>query len=245
MTWLLLRGLARESAHWGDFPQHLEKTLNHKVICLDLPGFGNQRAQTSPLSIPAITEDLRSRLGTADKIGILGVSMGGMVALDWAHRYPKEVSHLVLVNTSAKNLGTVFHRLKIKAMGKILQALLEPDHYKREETILSLISNSPKRNQTAKVWGDIAKARLPDRKNVVFQLLAAAQFKAPFDLKTPTLVLCSEFDRLASYQCSETLAQKLGATLKINHEAGHDLPHDDPQWLMDEMAQWLKSPLSV
>ena len=58
MQWLLLRGLAREQAHWIDFPEIFEKIVpDAKVHCLDLPGVGTERDRPSPLNVPAIVDD--------------------------------------------------------------------------------------------------------------------------------------------------------------------------------------------
>ena len=40
-NWILLRGLARESAHWGDFIPLLQSTFpDAQLTLLDLPGTG-------------------------------------------------------------------------------------------------------------------------------------------------------------------------------------------------------------
>ncbi|HAV70244.1 MAG TPA: alpha/beta hydrolase, partial [Alcanivorax sp.] len=41
-TWILLRGLVREQAHWNGFADRLAGALgaDHRVMCMDLPGNG-------------------------------------------------------------------------------------------------------------------------------------------------------------------------------------------------------------
>ena len=40
-TWVLLRGLTRESGHWGVLPALLAERLPHaRVLTIDLPGAG-------------------------------------------------------------------------------------------------------------------------------------------------------------------------------------------------------------
>ncbi len=41
-TWILLRGLVREQAHWEGFAERLASALGdgHRVLALDLPGNG-------------------------------------------------------------------------------------------------------------------------------------------------------------------------------------------------------------
>jgi hypothetical protein len=59
-NWLLLRGLARESAHWGDFIPLLEAIFpDANVTMLDLPGTGRFHKEVSPRTIKAITDAVR------------------------------------------------------------------------------------------------------------------------------------------------------------------------------------------
>lgn len=72
------------------------------------------------------------------------------------------------------------------------------------------------------------------------QLVAAARYcaptAAPVDL---VLLLGSQEDRLVSSQCSQAIAQAWGLPLQLHPWAGHDLPLDDPQWVIDAVLQWL------
>jgi pimeloyl-ACP methyl ester carboxylesterase len=85
-NWILLRGLARESAHWGAFVPLLQSTFpDAQVTLLDLPGTGCFYRETSPNTIKAITG--RVRRHALDKgfiqqpATILALSLGAMVAL--------------------------------------------------------------------------------------------------------------------------------------------------------------------
>ena len=41
-TWIFLRGLTRESGHWGTFTAQFEKAMpGCEVVALDLPGNGS------------------------------------------------------------------------------------------------------------------------------------------------------------------------------------------------------------
>jgi len=84
-NWLLLRGLARESAHWGAFISLLQDTFpDANVTTLDLPGTGCFREEASPLTIKAITSTVRHRAldnGCLQQpVTILAISIGAMVA---------------------------------------------------------------------------------------------------------------------------------------------------------------------
>jgi pimeloyl-ACP methyl ester carboxylesterase len=103
-NWLLLRGLMREQRHWEGFPARLQQYFpDDGVLLADLPGFGREVQQQSPSRIADITDELRMRWQAERAKGplrLLTLSLGGMVAIDWASRYPDELSAVVLINSS-------------------------------------------------------------------------------------------------------------------------------------------------
>lgn len=66
MTWILLRGLAREARHWGSFAQQFSRVLAssnliHQAEALDLPGNGEFCQLPSPTSVPRMVELARQQ----------------------------------------------------------------------------------------------------------------------------------------------------------------------------------------
>ena len=48
--WIFLRGLARETRHWGDFPKLFEESFPEtEVNVLEIPGVGKKFDQDAPL----------------------------------------------------------------------------------------------------------------------------------------------------------------------------------------------------
>ncbi|WP_420041169.1 alpha/beta fold hydrolase [Gordonia sp. MP11Mi] len=102
--WVLVRGPTREQRHWHDLPIILAE-LGERVTCIDAPGFGTEHTRRSPSAIREITDDMRDRLPFAhEDRAILGISLGGMVALDWCSRYPYDFSLCAVVNTLARGV---------------------------------------------------------------------------------------------------------------------------------------------
>jgi len=104
--WIFLRGLVREQRHWGAFVRQFETCIaDAKVHPLDLPGNGALNTMRSPLTMLEMVNVCRSQLqqqGLAPPYRIVSVSMGSMVAVQWAHGYPDEVASMVLINTSMR-----------------------------------------------------------------------------------------------------------------------------------------------
>lgn len=243
-TWVLLRGLTRDSRHWGDFPEILRQHLGDAEICLiDLPGNGRLNDRKSPSQVLAMAEDCRAQLherGLAPPYFLLAMSLGAMVAVAWADRYPAEVAGCVLINTSLRPFSPFYHRLRPRNYLPLLAMLLPGnDAARREKTILRLTSSQPDRPKKQAEWAAYARENPVSAGNALRQLLAAAGYRAPLrQPRPPLLVLASAGDRLVDPQCSRRLAGHWQAAFVEHPTAGHDLPLDDGAWVAGQLALW-------
>lgn len=246
VRWLLLRGLAREARHWGRFTQLLGERLTAEVRTLDLVGVGTELGRAVPLTVSGITDDLRERWRaqtTSGPAGLIAVSLGGMIAMDWCHRYAGDFTHLVLINSSAGNLSPPQHRLRAPMWGRVLSTVMSRSRVDRELSILSMTTNLVREPQPiAEAWARFAEEKPIPRAVVARQLWAASRFSAPAKIDVPTLVLVSSADRFTHPECSERLARRLGAPVERHPSAGHDLPLDDPDWIVAQLRKWVSSP---
>lgn len=248
--WVLLRGLARESGHWGVFPDRLRAALGagHQVLALDLPGNGARHAQDSPRTVAGLVTACREALAQQQGQGpvrLVALSLGAMVALEWACTAPGELAGCALINTSLGGHSPAWHRLRpATALGLAWACRPGADVQRREQRVLEATSGNPARHAgLAREWAAIAAARPVRAANVLRQLLAAARYRVPERAPdVPLLVLCSRGDRLVSPQCSRVLAQRWGLPLQVHPWAGHDLTLDDPDWMAGELASWAGAP---
>ena len=116
MVWIFLRGLTRETAHWGSFPDDFRHTLPAaQVISLDLPGNGRLHLVPSPLSIGVTVSYCRIELSlrkVKPPYFLLAMSLGAMVATEWSYRFPEEIGGCVLINTSFQAFSPLYRRLR-------------------------------------------------------------------------------------------------------------------------------------
>jgi pimeloyl-ACP methyl ester carboxylesterase len=246
VNWLLLRGLSREQRHWGRFPERFEREVpGARVHCLDLPGTGTEHRRASPTTIAEIAEDLRARwlalrAGSEGSWGLLGMSLGGMVAMAWCAAHPEDFSRVVLASTSAGDLSGPLTRFDPRILPGAIRALVERDPARREARILSFTTRIlPDRDEVAAEWARYQEDRPVARSNVLRQVRAGAAFRAPRRLEVPALILAGGRDSLAHPSCSRLLASHLGAPLAIHPDAGHELALDAPGWLTERIAAWL------
>jgi pimeloyl-ACP methyl ester carboxylesterase len=243
-TWVFLRGLARESGHWGGFLEAFQQALpDSQVIALDLPGNGLLNQQRSPLSIEAMVAFCRAELAgrhIEPPYQVLAVSLGGMVSVAWAQAYPQEIAVQVLINTSMRPFSPFHQRLRPENYLKLMALLLTGASAKAwEQTILGLTSHHASADVLPR-WLALREAHPVSKANALRQLVAAARFSAkPQAPKPPTLLLASTQDRLVAVACSENLASQWGLPLVQHPSAGHDLPLDDGPWVAAQVSLWL------
>jgi len=246
-TWILLRGLMREARHWGDFPQVLAVGIpGAQILTLDLPGNGSHHQERSPGTIAAMTEHCRQQchaLGIPSPYHLLALSLGGMVASDWASRYPKEVAGAVLINTSLRPYSPFYHRLRPQQYASLIGLLCDPTNYPtRERTILRLTSNRAAPDELLQSWIHFARQRPVQLMNVLRQLLAALRYRAQQPPSSVALLILSGGgDRLVNPRCSLALHHHWQAPLRIQPDAGHDLTLDAPDWVVEQVRRWLTS----
>jgi pimeloyl-ACP methyl ester carboxylesterase len=242
--WIFIRGLVREAGHWGDFPDAFRAAFpGDRVRCVDLPGNGVHHQGKTPLTVATMAEQVRKETldGGATRPYLLALSLGGMVACDWAQRRPEELSGVVLVNTSFGGYSPPHHRFRPGAVLPTLRSLRARDLVHRERQQLAITSSRTELHHlVAPRWAGIARARPVSRKNGLRQMIAALRFRpsrtAP---ELPLLLLCGGGDRLVEPRCSQVIAEAWGAPLRMHPTAGHDLSLDAGPWMLEQIRAWL------
>ncbi|NCN71870.1 MAG: alpha/beta hydrolase [Betaproteobacteria bacterium] len=248
-SWIFLRGLSRESGHWGDFVDTFQTRFSsEQVVLLDLPGNGVLHYQGSPTHVHAMVDAYRAQLaqrGLTPPYHLLALSLGGMVAVAWAQTHPHEVAGQVLINTSMRPFSPFYQRLRPANYLTLLRlALPGCNDAVLERTVLNLTSACAN-PIVLPDWLALRERHPVSTRNTLAQLLAAARFQA--DRQAPsaaTLVLASTHDQLVSVQCSLALAAAWHSRVCVHPWAGHDLPLDDGAWVTKQIAQWQVTKLS-
>lgn len=249
MNWLILRGLIREKRHWGNFPLDFEQALGSsdpkvRVHCLDFPGFGTESSRPSPFRMEGIVDDLRARWralpsGESPEWGILAISLGGMVAMNWTSRYPQDFKRAVLINSSGAGVSPVYRRM-LPANYPGVASMFFKNTLERERTVLELTTHLQGEKLEARARTQAGFAIPVKSRDGIAQITAALVFKTPETLPVPTLILTAKGDRLVDWRCSDDLARRFGAELRIHPTGNHDLSVDDPAWIAREVSDWTR-----
>ncbi|MGK5023365.1 alpha/beta fold hydrolase [Janthinobacterium sp. RB2R34] len=236
----------REQRHWGDFPATLGAAMPRAtIITPDLPGNGQRHALDSATRVSEMVafcrQDLLSR-GLKPPYRLLALSLGGMVAVEWASKHPQEIASCVLINTSMRPYSPFYRRLRWQNYPALLRQLLVGDQASQEALILRLTSFKYSAGNAALVgqWLAYQRQYPVSRRNALRQLLSAARFRAPASRPCmPLLVLAGRCDALVDPACSRQLAQAWQTAYASHPEAGHDLPLDQPDWVAQTVARWV------
>lgn len=243
--WVLLRGLTRESRHWGAFPKLLAEASGAEVICIDLPGNGLLNRRRSPTTVAETADfchvELAAR-GASPPCLVLAMSLGAMVAVAWAERHPQDISGAVLINTSMRPYSPFYQRLRGANYARILSLLLtRPRPREVERAVLEMTSTQTfepsVRAALLDEWCRWRQENPVTATNALRQLWAAARFRAPPKAPPiPLLLLASRGDRLVDHRCSRRLATAWDVPLALHEQGGHDLPLDDPKWVIGQVT---------
>tara|TARA_R110000851_G_scaffold44749_4_gene109875 strand:- start:32866 stop:33660 length:795 start_codon:yes stop_codon:yes gene_type:complete len=253
-TLVLLRGLMRDSRHWNGFDQRLSQQAVN-VISVDLPGNGVLVNQVSPGKMQdycdAVWQQIDAALlkqGTPPSqvnLVLVGLSMGGMLALTMAAQCRSRVQHVVLINSSAANLSPWYKRFQcwglmmslVAVFTRALHASLsnkvgnDKSHW-LEATVLDFTSRHLGQNiEVINAWSLLRLQCHTSFINGLRQLYASARFHSPVLQGTCVSVIVANQDRLANPKCSEQLALFYQTQLLKIDDCGHDASLDQPQQL--------------
>ncbi|PSU35922.1 alpha/beta fold hydrolase [Photobacterium lutimaris] len=252
---LLIRGLLRETRHWGVFADQLKAAFpQREIIAFDIAGNGSRHNEQSATRISDMVDDLYTQLtneqaqseqtNRANKengdVDIIAISMGGMIALEWMQKFPQDVHSAILINASLSNYSPFTKRLKWQQYINILQYFLLSEA-KREALIFDMTTHqSPP--DIIDNWVNWRQTNPVSASNALRQLYAASRYQYHGNPDSQTLLIGSQNDALVDISCSQVLAKAWQIPLLIHPTAGHDLPSDDPDWLIDKVRQFYQRP---
>ncbi len=215
-------------------------SAEYKLILFDNRGAGKTDKPDIPYTIRMIAGDMAGLLSAIgiESVYVYGPSMGGVIAQEFALRYPQRVKKLVLINTTCGNR----HGIPLtpsKRFNRELRSMMTPEEVGEETLRLCVTDDYIERHP------DIAKMLKEDMTRnsglsyAMFRQAEAIQEYDSYDrlnqISAPTLILAGDADRAVPFGNSKILAAKIkGAELVIFKNAGHVLieASDEPTRLI-------------
>jgi 3-oxoadipate enol-lactonase len=225
---VLIHGGLVDSRQWDDQMAPLAK--RHRVVRYDLRGYGKSASPSTPFSH---IEDLAALFDFlhVERATVVGLSLGGMVAADFALEHPGRVENLVLVGSGLRGDTQPPDTKSLRAYQvgaregaePYFQAFLEAD-------LLAGVRNRPQ-----------ARERMHRMMVENFKALAALsgnllQYPSPptlarlGDIHARTLVVIGSLDSLNLKNIADTLATKVpSARKRVIEGASHHPPVETPR----------------
>jgi 3-oxoadipate enol-lactonase len=233
---VLVHAVGIDLTYWGDQIEMLRTAYD--VVAYDLPGHGGSARPAKGFGFADAVATLTGVITDADAgpAHIVGLSVGGMIAQNFALARPDLVRSLVLVDTTSTFPDTVRTALlerarltRAQGMGAILKQTLErwftEDFIQRRPDVIdrvtrTLLADDPEIH--AGMWEMIATLDTAPR-------LAS--------LDRPTLMVVGEHDPSTPVAASRAMAERIpGAVLHIVPDASHLAPLEQPS-LVNEILQ--------
>lgn len=242
---VMLRGLGRNMRHWLGFDKRLSD--RYQVVLVDARGLGKtQKKMTLGTSIWDLAADVKEVLNCIgiEKSHILGVSLGGMVALAFGIKYPERCSSIVVLNTSIGGIRKL--RIYPRVLGALGLKGLRRDSNIELDLIHFLVGgevNSERKLELARIHQRIYETESPVTQVVLKQLLAAARFTPKNELKNlkpKVLIVYGSDDRFVPHQNSKAISEIIpNCRILCIKGAGHEISVDKADVLEGHLREWI------
>ena len=239
---LLIMGLGYTLDMWNRaLPALAER---YRTIVFDNRGVGRSDVPPGPYSIQMMAADARAVMDAAgiDKGHVFGVSMGGMIAQEFALQYAERVKSLVLGCTACGGPKAVpaapgvFYTLMARAQmtpEEAIRAMIpfiydEATPRERIEEDLEI-----RRRTLASVEGYTAQVQ---------SIIAWQSYNRLSQITAPTLVIHGESDKLVPPENGKLIAETIpGAKLVMLAKASHIFVTDQPEASIEAVLSFLKN----
>ena len=254
---IFLHGLAGCWQNWLETIPELSR--DHRVIAIDLPGFGASQMPEETISIPGyarMLEDLFEALAV-DSATVVGNSMGGFVAADFAIRSPERVKRLVLVASAGLSMELMLnernHGLRARTENLLFFGLgrlasrsdIVVRSPRLRRALLLLAVAHPERLSAPLVAEQVNGAGKPG-----FDDGVAAMARYPIrdrlgEIECPTLIVWGELDRLVPLRDAAEFEWLIRDARKIVYEdTGHAVMLESPERFNDDLRAFVEEPLA-
>jgi pimeloyl-ACP methyl ester carboxylesterase len=219
---VFLGGLGTTRTGWD--PQLVALADGYRCVAWDQPGYGLSPAPADALSFPLLADAVArfiDALGAADA-HVVGLSMGGQIAMHTALRHPDRVRSLALLDTSpAFGLNGTdpeeWKRLRLDALdaGETPTSIAEP-------VLRSIMAPGVSAGAVAAAVSSMERISSAGLRAAI-ELLPSHDVRGRLgELRAPTLVLVGEHDEETPLAYAELIAGGIpGARLEVIPGSGH------------------------
>lgn len=228
---VLVHGLSGAWQNWLENIPHLART--HRVIALDLPGFGASPMPPWEISIQSYGSFLRDfceKLGV-EQIGLVGNSMGGFIATEVSISEPDRVSRLGLVSAAGITWARARHEpaqmlAHVGRAGAPLALRFQTSAFKRRRVrrwSFAGVMYDPIAMRPELLWENVVPAlSSPGYFDAMTNLVGYDIRDRLTEIEDPTLIVWGRNDRVVPVPAAFAYKKRLAhAELHIFDRTGH------------------------
>jgi 3-oxoadipate enol-lactonase len=231
-TIVLVHGGLVDSRMWDE--QFKPFAKNHRVVRYDLRGFGKSAFPTGPYSH---VEDLFALMKflKIERAALVGLSLGGMIAADFALEHPQMVETLVLTSSSLRGYQSprneqtisVYKAAEERGMERAIDLWLDHPFFatgkgnpRYQQKMRRMLADN------FRYWGPWG----PHLKSIVVTWPTPPTIERLSDIKAPTLIIVGNKDAPNIQSIAETLLAKIpGARRVVMPGVSHHLNMEKPK----------------
>lgn len=237
---LFLHGLGSSTRDWEFQTSYFQ--AKYRVLLIDMRGHGQSDKPQAAYSMPQFAKDIVALLDQLkiDKVHVVGLSMGGMIAFQMAVDYPERFHSMTIANSGP---AVIFRTLNEKSklwlrfiivrfmgmrkMGEMLAPRLFVDANQdnlRQTFINRWAENDPKAymNSMRAIAGWTVEAQI-------------------HKINIPTLVIASDQDYTPIAMKEAYIAKMSNVQLQVIQNAHHAVPTERPDAFNEVVANFLQS----
>jgi len=226
---VLLHGLGSSSADWAF--QLPALAMRHRVLAVDLRAHGRSSRPRGRLTVEAMADDVAALLTAlgVPPAHLVGLSLGGCVALTLALDHPERVRSLTLVNAFAR-LTPAGPRGVLRMLTRLALLACAPMRVVAAHVARGLF---PRPDQQALYLAAVASIGSNPRATYVSAIRALLGFDVRRRLaavRCPTLVVAGDRDTTVALAAKTRLQRGIaGAELLVVLDSGHATPCDQAE----------------
>lgn len=236
-NWLTHLELDWKSPIWSHWFRELSR--DHMLIRFDHRGSGLSDQNVEEQCLEAWVQDLES---VVDEVGIeqfplLGLSQGGAVALTYAARHPKRVSHLIIYGSYSMGNLTDIMPPELKREAKALKEIIEIGWGRRDTEAFHRIfidlfmpgGSEKEYRYLAELQRKTTDPEMAARLWLAYNQIDVKDLARQVDV--PTLILHARSDKLVPFEAGRRLASQIPNARFVPLEGeNHILLKNEPAW---------------
>jgi 3-oxoadipate enol-lactonase len=234
---LLLHAGGADSRLWDD--QWKPLSAAYRVIRIDLPGAGRSPVPERPVAPNALLEDLLDRLGV-DRVAVVGVSLGGVLAVDFAIEHPERTWALVAVASGPRGAAEAPPEHPVREVWRAVDA---GDLGRAAELFVDLwcpLRTSPELDRRMRRMVEENVGMLTVIDNGLFVEPEWPAVERLGEIRVPTLAIWGDADEPVTAQLGELLAARVpGARRVVLDGVDHFVPMRAPERFGVELLAFL------